>query len=404
MKEEKLRIAMLSIHSSPAGELGTKNTGGMSVYISELARELGNRGHLVDIYTRLIDPVSHQVIDLYKNVRLIHLRVGNNGPNKPMSKLTLYSHLADYFQAMETFILHESIQYELIHSHYWLSGVLGSWAQDRWGIPHVITYHTLGAVKNRVGVGEQEPEIRLSTERKLAGVCHRILAPTLKEKENLMQHYHVPPEKIGLVPGGVNLKLFHHLNKTSARKHLGFDMNERILLFVGRFDPLKGIERLLTAMTYLQNRKKFHLVIAGGDGDGAPETQLLKELSRRFNIDDAVTFTGRVEQKDLLQYYSAADVLVLPSYYESFGLVGLEALACGTPVVATRVGAMEQILRDGETGYVVPEASPRSLAKSIRLLVAEPHTISADVIRESIVKFDWSNVVLSLLKEYSIIS
>ena len=399
MKSDQLRIAMFSIHSSPIGELGTKNTGGMSVYIRELARHLGVFGHRVDIYTKLNGSKHNQIIELYDDVRLIHLSAGNNGY---VHKLALYYYLSDFFRALERFKNQEGLNYDLIHSHYWLSGRLGSWVQDRWNIPHIVMFHTLGTVKNSAGLADREPDLRIATEKKLARTCQRILAPTDREKENLLKFCQPPAEKIGVVPCGVNLDLFRPMDRADARQGLGFDEDESIVLYVGRFDPIKGIDRLLEAMAYLKHLKRTRLVIIGGDDPGTPEYQNLKRLSGKFGIEESVHFVGRVEQNQLTPYYNAADALVVPSYYESFGLVGLESLACGTPVVATRVGAMEDILVDGKTGYVVAGATPRGLANSIEKIIANPAgpLMSAHAIRASILKYGWSNVAAAVFNEY----
>jgi D-inositol-3-phosphate glycosyltransferase len=390
---------MFSIHSSPIGELGTKNTGGMSVYIRELARHLGVFGHRVDIYTKLNGSGSNQIIELYDNVRLIHLRAGNNGY---VHKLALYYYLSDFLRALEGFKAQEGLNYDLIHSHYWLSGRLGSWVQERWNIPHIVMFHTLGTVKNISGVAGHEPDLRIATEKKLTRTCDRILAPTGREKENLLKYCQAPAERIGVVPCGVNLDLFRPLDRAVARRSLGFDENESIILYVGRFDPIKGIDRLLEAMGYLKQRKRARLVIIGGDGPETPEYQNLQQLAAEFGIQKAVHFVGRVQQNKLPPYYSAADALVMPSYYESFGLVGLESLACGTPVVATRVGAMERILANGKTGLVVADATPRGLANGIEKVIAnaDNRLLSARAIRASVLKYGWSDVAAAVVDEY----
>ena len=399
MKRDQLQIAMFSIHSSPIGELGTKNTGGMSVYIRELARQLGTRGHCVDIYTRLNGSKHNQIIDLYDNVRVIHLSAGNNGY---VHKLALYYYLSDFFRALERFKHQENLHYDLIHSHYWLSGRLGSWVQDRWNLPHLVMFHTLGTVKNIAGVADQEPDLRIATEKKLTRTCQRILAPTEREKDNLITYYKAPSEKIGVAPCGVNLDLFQPMDRAAARQCLGFDNNESIVLYVGRFDPIKGIDRLLEAMAYLKHLKRMRLVIIGGDGPDTPEYQNLQRLSGKFGIQKSVRFVGRVEQNKLPPYYSAADALVVPSYYESFGLVGLESLACGTPVVATPVGAMERTLEDGKSGHVVADATPRGLANSIEKIISNSANplLSAHAIRASVLKYGWSNVASAVVDEY----
>ncbi len=398
MKEDRLKIAMLSIHSDPIGELGTKDTGGMSVYIKELARELGRRGHRIDIYTRSQAGADHAVTHLYENVRLIHLGIPNGGN---LTKLALYPYLSKFFRALEDFRQAENLAYDLIHSHYWLSGRLGNWAQSLWNRPHVATFHTLGEIKNQTGAGAPEPEFRIAAEKEIAQVCHRILAPTERERDSLIRLYGAPAEKIGVVPCGVNLDLFYPESKTAARKTLGLDPADVILLCVGRFDPLKGLDTLLGAMTYFRDHPRIRLVIVGGDGEDTPAYRLLAQKARQLEITDKVMFVGRIDQPDLRPYYGAADVLVMPSHYESFGMVGLEALACGRPVVTTPVGAVDSLVRKAQAGCVVPDLSPCSLADGIQSIVSDQTIPAAGLIRQSILEYSWSNVASTVIAEYA---
>jgi D-inositol-3-phosphate glycosyltransferase len=388
---------MFSVHSSPIGKLGTKDTGGMSVYIRELARELGQRGHRVDIYTLLRDGIYHPVMDIYENVRLIHLAVENNGNT---SKMAMYACLPDFFRSLEIYRTAENLNYDLIHSHYWLSGNLGHWAQRVWKRPHLVMFHTLGAVKNSTGVGLQEPDLRIAVEKRIIKTCHRILAPTRREKQRLISYYGAPSEKIEIIPCGVNLNRFYPIEKTTAREKLALDPDDNILLYVGRFDPLKGLSRLLEAMAYLKNHHQLRLLIVGGDGDDHPATRRLQQKAAKLGIVDKVSFAGRIEQENLPPYYAAADTLVIPSYYESFGLVGLEALACGRPVVSTPVGAMEGILRQDETGKLVTDMSPQSLATGIEAVIADFALFSTESIRASVLDYSWSTIASAVLEQY----
>ena len=397
MKSDPLKVAMLSIHSSPIGKLGTKNTGGMSVYIRELACKLGQDGHRVDIYTLLRNADHRPMINIDDNVRLIQLGIGKK---RNVSKLDLYHYLSNFFRSLEHFRIAENLDYDIVHSHYWLSGLLGNWAQKLWRRPHIVMFHTLGAAKNSTSVGIREPGLRLAVERKIVKSCHRVLAPTEREKERLMNYYAAPSEKIGIVPCGVNLDLFFPIEKGIARKKLGFNPEDTILLYVGRFDPLKGLNRLMGAMAYFKNRKRLRLLIIGGDGNGDPEFRQLRQTAVDYGIEDKVVFGGRIEQEHLTPYYASADALVIPSHYESFGLVGLEALACGRPVISTPVGAMVTLLRQNKTGQLVKDTSPRGLAKGIESIISDLKLFSADRIRESVLRYSWSTVAFAILEEY----
>jgi D-inositol-3-phosphate glycosyltransferase len=394
----QFRIAMLSVHSCPTRRLGGKDTGGMSVYIRELARELGRRGHWVDIYTRAHDPADDQIVELGESARLIHLEAGGV---QDIHKLVVYSYLADLLCELESFTDRNGLQYDLIHSHYWLSGWLGRCVQRSWDVPHITMFHTLGAVKNVIGMGEDEPELRIWAEKELAKDCHRIIAATEGEKEDLIRYCDASPETISVIPCGVNLDLFQPVDKEVARRQLGFD-GDRIILFVGRIDPLKGIDRLLMAMTYLERRQGVRLVIVGGDDDSEAELERLRRLTRKLHIQDSVTFAGPVGQEELPSYYSAAQVCVIPSYHETFGLVALESLACGTPVVAAAVGGIESIVRQDETGYVVRDNAPLHLADSIAAVLSRPDAgaESAASTRASVLRFGWANIAEAVIEEY----
>lgn len=396
MVANQLRIAMLSVHSCPVGNLGAKDTGGMSVYVREVAQELGKQGFLVDVYTRVHDPKDKQVIELGRNARLIHLRAGED---ESMHKLAVYAYLSDFACNLENFRKNNDLHYDLVFSHYWLSGWVGESLQRWWNVPHVTVFHTLGAVKNATGIGEDEPELRIETERHLAGSCHHIIATTDREKDDLVLHYGASPDRISVVPCGVNLALFHLKDKEAAKRQLGFD-GEKVVLFVGRIEPLKGIDRLLRAMTYLQNGQRLRLVVVGGDEHSQHEIERLRNMTRDLHIEGSVTFPGLIKHEKLPCFYNAADVCVIPSYYESFGLVALESMACGTPVVGTDVGGLKNIIHQGETGYVVSDNTPEHLAEKIALLLSrQTDTQLALLIRESVAGFSWSNIAREIINE-----
>jgi len=393
----RLRIAMLSVHSSPLGELGSKDTGGMSVYVRELSRQLGRRGHRVDIYTRHSPDARDRVMELDPGVRLIHLRLGDN---HHLSKAEMVPHLKDFFREMEQFRSTHRLEYDLIHSHYWLSGMLGMWAQETWKCPHVVMFHSLGAVKNHTGIGGPEPEARIATESAVIKTCHRIMAPTRREKERLITFYSALPGKISVVPCGVDLELFCPMSQSAARRQLGFKPDDTLALFVGRFDAMKGLDKLLEAMSYFRNGSHLRLIVVGGEGTHTPEGQKLLGLARAFGVEDSIAFVGRIDQKDLPLYYNAADVMVMPSYYESFGLVSLEALACGLPVVATPVGVMDTVIREGLNGQLVANGDATLLAKAIDRVASRSAARSVAAIRQTVQEFAWPHIASAMIGEY----
>jgi D-inositol-3-phosphate glycosyltransferase len=397
MMQDKLRIAMLSAHSCPVGDLGAKDTGGMSVYIRELARELGRQGHEVDIYTRVHDLADPRMEELVAGVRLIHLKAGKEAH---IQKMDVYFSLPEFTFNLENFWKDNGLDYDIVFSHYWLSALVGKYLRSKWRIPYVAMYHTLGAVKNYIGIGESDPELRIVSEKDTMDDCQRIIVATEKEKQNIIRYYGALPEKIGVVPCGVNMDLFRPVDRTTARRELGLP-DEKILLFVGRIDPLKGIDRLLKALPLLPSREGVKLVVIGGDENSRPEINRLEKLADELKIRDSVRFEGLIKHERLPYYYSAADVSIVPSYYESFGLVALESLACGTPVVATDVGDMKNIIRPGETGYLVADNTPEKIAGGIARLLAGPERDRESVlaVRASVGRFGWSNIAAAVAGE-----
>lgn len=386
----KLKIAIISAHSCPVGDLGTKDTGGMSVYIRELARELGKKGHIIDIYTRIHDPNDPLMEDLAENVRLIHLKAGKKAR---IQKMDVYFSLPEFTFNLETFWRNNNLKYDIVFSHYWMSALVGKYIQETQQIPYITMYHTLGLVKNAIGIGEKEPELRITAEKDTINDCRRIIVATEQEKQDLVHYYATNPENVGVVPCGVNMELFKPVDKTLARRTLGLTA-DKVLLFVGRIDPLKGIDKLIKTIPLLKNQSNIKLVVVGGDENSRGELEELKRLAADLGIQSAVEFRGLVKQEQLPLFYSAADVCVAPSYYESFGLVPLEALACGTPVVVTDVGDLKHIIKPGETGYIVADNSPENLAAGINVILDK---ITADYesklsIRASVGQWTWENI------------
>jgi len=400
----QLAIAMLSIHSSPMGPLGTRDTGGMSVCIREVSRHLGQNGHEVDIFT--FQPGEDQ--SLYPNVRLIHL---NHEPaTRQIKKEDIPSILPQVFEALDRYRRQEGRNYDLIHSHYWLSGIVGAMAQTQWHRPHITMFHTLAKVKNNTASGENEPDRRIAHEKWLAKTADYIIVPTVREKQNLMRHYSARTSHIGIIPCGVNLDLFKPRDGRRMRQTLGIPAQAPMLLYVGRFAPLKGLDQLVAASARLQQpsgakatARDLHLVLVGGDGPTAPATVELQQQAASLDMTRRIHFAGGVDQDQLPDFYSAADLVVLPSHYESFGLVVLEALACGTPVAATKVGVVDAMVREGINGTVINAPDADSIVSAVdRLLVLfERSRPSRQRIRESVRDFEWRPIARQTADTYA---
>ena len=368
-----LRVAMLSVHTCPLAALGGKETGGMNVYVRELARELARMRVAADIFTRSQNPSIPRVSAIGDGVRVVHLPAG---PEAPMARERVHDHLDEFVDGVEEFRADHGLEYDLIHAHYWLSGAVGLTLRERWGVPLVQMFHTLGRLKNdatRNGA-EHEPALRIAEESRIVGAADRIVAATVVERAHLAGHYGADPTRIAVIPCGVDTELFTPGDPAAARAALGLDDRPR-LLYVGRIAPIKGLETLLDGMARLRaGGRRVHLCIVGGDADeplNGHEGELRAQLGR-LDLGDTVTFVGAQPQERLRTWYVAADASVLPSYYESFGMVALEAMACGSPVIASRVGGLQTTVRDRVTGVLVPDHDAAALADALGRLLDDP--------------------------------
>jgi len=353
----------------------------MNVYVAELTRHLGQLGIHVDVFTRSQDEhVPHILHNLGYGNRVVHITAG---PEEPRPKAELTNYLDEFTRGILEFSQAKNIQYHLIHSHYWLSGLVAEALRSHWNVPIVHMFHTLGIMKDRVARSEQEREspLRIEYEKRLVQSVERIVAATAAEKAQLEFLYHAPSRKIVIIPPGVDTSRFYPIPKDEAKAFIGIPLEGRMILYVGRIEPLKGIETLIRALRLIQETGRLaccphYLVIIGGD-PSVSETQMdsemarLQRLARDLGLKDVVLFLGKQAQESLPYYYSAADVLVLPSHYESFGMVALEAMACGTPVIASQVGGLPFLVQDGVTGFVIPDGEPELLAEKLTRLILD---------------------------------
>ncbi len=377
-----MNIAMLSVHTCPLEALGGKETGGMNVYVRELSRELARRGHRVDIFTRSQNPsVPHTHMDsLGPGGDVFHIPAG---PEAPYNKHRLFTYLPEFVEGVQDFVAAERIRYDIYHSHYWLSGWVARELNKRQPAPIVQMFHTLGRLKNAVArsQADQETERRIEVEGEIIEFADRVVAATPRDRQQMIDLYGASEDKIEIIPPGVDLSLFKPVPVSEAKDFVEMPSEHHSILFVGRIDPVKGIDVWFRAMALIVERdpklrNKLCVCLIGGDLDEevATDTELarLQTLKDELGIGNLVTFLGRRNQQCLPYYYSAADVVVMPSLYESFGMVALEAMACGTPVVASDVGGLSFVVRDGETGYLVPEGDPSALADCLGYLIHHP--------------------------------
>ncbi|HMD90085.1 MAG TPA: glycosyltransferase [Anaerolineaceae bacterium] len=408
-----MNIAMISYHTCPLATLGGKDTGGMNVYVREVTHYLGRRGVHVDVFTRSQDEhVPHVLHDLGYGNRVVHIPAG---PEVPLPKPELVNYLPQFVEGIRKFSTEKRIKYDLIYSHYWLSGIAADSLKKSWGIPVVHMFHTLGLMKNRIAQSpeELEGEYRVNGERQVLQMADRIIAPTLAEEAQLYFLYHADVSKITIIPPGVDTDHFYPIPPDEAREAIHLPVNERMLLFVGRIEPLKGLDTLLRAIAHMRETGVYsqvphYLAVVGGDPSAtgenlSSEMARLQTLCSELNLNDMVLFLGKRDQASLPYYYSAADVLIMPSHYESFGMVALEAMACGTPVVASRVGGLAFLVADGKTGFVFPDNDFINLSEKLTLLLTNPGLRdrlgqqAADYARQ----YAWPNIVNRLLNTFT---
>lgn len=393
------RLALLSVHGCPVARLGERDTGGMNVYLLRVARELGRQGHMVDVFTRIHDSRDAQLMELGRNARVVHLEAGPY----PETKTSLQQYIPQFLESLKDFQQSEGGEaYDLIHSHYWLSGLAGMELSREWGVPHTTTFHTLARAKMEVRPAEDESANRLAAESLVARSVDSIVVCTQQERDDLGRLYDVSTERVDVVPAGVDLSLFQPMDMIEARQSLGLT-ESKIILSVGRIEPLKGIDILIRALAQLHDISDTRLLIVGGELGSDPEIKRLMELASSLGVIGSVTFTGVVEQTELPKYYSAADVFVMSSYYESFGLAALEAMACGTPIVASGAsGGPKSFVKEGKTGYLIAWPHPEAYAERLQqiLMDASLRERIGRAARAKALTMAWDTVASGLSRHY----
>lgn len=394
---DQLHIALLSSHSCPWSQPGYRYTGGMNIYIQNLARELAQHGHMVDIYT-----VSHTkeerctAAELAKGIELIHIKATNFST---VSELNLDSHVSDIARSILSSCRMCDRRYDLIHSHYWLSGLVGKALQESWRIPHVTMFHTLAKLKNRAGINSLEPDFRILHEQKVIDTCNMMIASTIMEKEELVRRYGAIEANISVIPCGIDPELFRPVDKSLAKQVCKLESKPTIL-FVGRMDPLKGLSNLLDAMAMLHQRNDLQLLIIGGDNENEAEYQRMLELIRNYKLGNMVFPLGSIPHNLMYLYYNAADFCVIPSYYESFSMVALESLACCTPVLSTDVGEVKSLTELFPGCRIMNDNSPATIAININEMLNGINIYKCNEDSMLTSRYRWSTITEKLVALY----
>jgi len=371
----RARIAVVSMHTSPTASLGESANGGMNVYIREISAAFSRCGIATDVFTRRVgadDPAVERIAPLG---RVVYLPAGHGHSDK----YQLQHHVEEFAAEALAFIDEQRLEYQLLYSHYWLSGLVARSLRQSLGLPWVHTAHTLGKVKNRqlAPGAKPEPVERIRAEREIAVEADRLIASTDDEREDLVELYGADRDRIAVVAPGIDLATFFPMPKEEAQRKIGFP-DQRLLLFVGRLERLKGVETILRAMALAADRRHqdARLLVLGEDSRDAEQSEKdrLRGLAAELGIADRVEFLGSVAHHELPYFYAAAEACLMPSYSESFGLVGLEAQACGCAVIASNVSGLASVVREGVTGYLVDGHNPAEWADRILRLLNDPES------------------------------
>ena len=397
------RVAMISMHTSPLATPGMGDAGRLNVYVSELARRLGERGLKVDVFTRRDTPDVPDIVDVHEHTRVIHLKAG---PAEHVAKEALPL-LTEEFSAQLEARLDD---HDLVHSHYWLSGEVGLQLKRRHGIPLVHTMHTMARVKNsNLGAGQlAEPDVRQRGESAIVRGADVLTASTSDEAAELRSHYCARGEQIMIVPPGVDLRIFHPCNQPKSRAQFGVAQDVQVILFVGRIQPLKAPDVLIKAVAELvrrdpARRDRLQLIMIGGPSGSNPEwSQTLGPLAIDHGIKEMVDFRPHSARAELFRWYCVSDVVAVPSYNESFGLVALEAQACGRPVVATDVGGLRHAVRNHYSGLLVKGHDQRDWADALATILDDPAEMSrmGGNAAAHAATFSWDNTAAATLHAY----
>jgi D-inositol-3-phosphate glycosyltransferase len=409
------RVAVLSVHTSPLEQPGTGDAGGMNVYIVEVARRLAEAGLDIEIFTRATSSDLPPVVEMAPGVQVRHV---NAGPFEGLAKEDLPAQLCAFAQGvMRAEASRPAGFYDLVHSHYWLSGQVGWLAKDRWGVPLVHTAHTLAKVKNALlADGDRpEPRARILGEEQVIAEADRLVANTPSEAHDLVERYGAELDRVAVVSPGVDLDRFsppaagrEEAVRRAARARLGLPVDAYAVAFVGRIQPLKAPDVLLRATAELRWRDRrlaerlVTVIVGGPSGSGLDRPDALIDLAASLGLGDSVRFLPPRSSEDLVDLYRAVDVVAVPSHNESFGLVALEAQACGTPVIAAAVGGLGTVVRDGSSGVLVPGHEPREWADAIGRLLVDPRR-RAELSRGAVAHaraFSWNRTAAGLLAVY----
>jgi D-inositol-3-phosphate glycosyltransferase len=390
------RVAMLSVHTSPLAQPGTGDGGGMNVYVRALGSALARAGVAVDVLTRSEHPEQPPSVEVEPGFRVLHVPAG---PCAPVPLRELPALVGEFSDSARRMLEHSGTEYDVLHANYWVSGAVGHRLKHELDLPLVTTFHTLDRVKAEVGLADDVP-LRPRVEAEIVRCADLVIASTFAEQDQLVRHYGADPARVEIITPGVDHRVFFPGNRDTARRHIGLPPGPMVL-FVGRIQPLKGADLAVRALAELADRRAMLVIVGGPSGpDGANEVTALHELVAELGIEHRVRFVAPRPHDQLADFYRAADVCVVPSRTESFGLVALEAAACGTPVVAANVGGLRFLVDQGVTGYLVDGREPRAYAELVdRVLYDDSDAMRAQAVARS-ARYRWSIAAARLRRHY----
>lgn len=402
------RIAMISDHASPLSCIGKVDTGGQNVYVDQVARHLAAKGYQVDIFTRRDDAALKEVVDCMAGMRVIHIKAG---PEDDIIKEEMLPYMPEFADNMMAFIIKHQLNYQVIHAHFFMSGMVACELKKQLGIPFVITFHALGQIRRLYQADNDKfPIERNAIETQIVKQADHIIAECPQDKADLLNYYQADTGKISIIPCGFSKKEFYPIAKRSARKFLGLSASEPVLLQLGRMVPRKGIDNVIRAMAHLKTTGNdlIQLIIVGGDEQNmaqssSAEFDRLRNIAHELNISNQIKFAGRKDRDLLKYYYSAADLFITTPWYEPFGITPLEAMACGTPVIGSNVGGIKYSVVDGVTGALVAPDKPRELAEKVSGLLSDKAALKAlgkQAIKHVNNNFTWAKVTDHLAMLY----
>lgn len=402
----KKKIAFISDHASPLASLGGTDSGGQNVYVAETAKKIASLGYEIDIFTRKENPKSALEEDFAPGVKVIHISAG---PTCKVPKESLLEYMDEFTENVIRYLESKDVYYQIIHAHFWMSGLVAMQIKKRLKIPFVITFHALGYIRKlHQKEADKFPEVRIDIEKEIVAHADYIIAECPQDRSDLIKHYSAEDPRIEIIPCGFNTEHFRPIAKNIAKEKIGLSSAHQVILQLGRMVPRKGVDNVVKAFAKIApDDPLMRLVIVGGDPDdnaAVSEISSLSALADELGISDQVIFSGNQQREVLKYYYSAADIFVSTPWYEPFGITPLESMACGTPVIGSNVGGIKYTVKNAETGFLIEPKDPDSLAEKLNFLLRNEkirHQMSRNGLYRVHKYFTWESVSLSLSNLYN---